>query len=198
MVPPGQKPRYPPWHGHHASIFLEQGIITVTSSDSLGNAVASGTPLNEDAAWVRDIDEAYRQQLQMLQQKVQAALPLELKNPAFQAGLRAIDKAAHDKQRQALSNYITSHPQSPVSLNALFILTSKPVDLALVEPLFKSLAPSLRATQLAQWYARDLEEARRTSIGAMAPDFTQTNPEGQPVKLSDFRGKYVLLDFWAN
>ena len=37
-----------------------------------------------------------------------------------------------------------------------------------------------------------------TDIGAIAPDFTQNNIDGKPVKLSDFRGKYVLLDFWAS
>jgi peroxiredoxin len=37
-----------------------------------------------------------------------------------------------------------------------------------------------------------------TSIGAMAPDFVQNDVDGKPVKLSDFRGKYVLVDFWAS
>jgi len=32
----------------------------------------------------------------------------------------------------------------------------------------------------------------------MAPDFTQNDVNDQPVKLSSFRGKYVLLDFWAS
>ena len=31
----------------------------------------------------------------------------------------------------------------------------------------------------------------------MAPDFTTSAVDGQLIKLSDFRGKYVLLDFWA-
>lgn len=35
------------------------------------------------------------------------------------------------------------------------------------------------------------------SIGSMAPDFTLKNPSGKDVKLSDFRGKVLLLDFWA-
>ena len=34
-------------------------------------------------------------------------------------------------------------------------------------------------------------------IGDEAPDFTLTDVEGREVSLSDFRGKVVLLDFWA-
>lgn len=33
--------------------------------------------------------------------------------------------------------------------------------------------------------------------GDIAPDFTVNTVDGKPLKLSDFRGKYVLLDFWA-
>jgi peroxiredoxin len=34
-------------------------------------------------------------------------------------------------------------------------------------------------------------------VGAVAPDFTVQDLDGRPVKLSDFRGKVVVLDFWA-
>ena len=35
------------------------------------------------------------------------------------------------------------------------------------------------------------------SIGKTAPDFTLTDLDGNEVSLSDFRGKYVFIDFWA-
>lgn len=35
------------------------------------------------------------------------------------------------------------------------------------------------------------------AIGELAPDFTLVNLDGEEVSLSDFRGKYVLINFWA-
>ncbi len=35
-------------------------------------------------------------------------------------------------------------------------------------------------------------------VGQQAPDFTIPDANGKPVKLSSFRGKYVLVDFWAS
>lgn len=34
--------------------------------------------------------------------------------------------------------------------------------------------------------------------GSLAPDFSLPDPNGMQVKLSSFRGKYVLVDFWAS
>ena len=35
-------------------------------------------------------------------------------------------------------------------------------------------------------------------IGSQAPDFTMNDTEGKPFKLSQLKGKYVLVDFWAS
>ena len=40
--------------------------------------------------------------------------------------------------------------------------------------------------------------AKPTSVGQTAPDFTIGGMDGKPIKLSDYRGKYVMLDFWAS
>jgi hypothetical protein len=43
-----------------------------------------------------------------------------------------------------------------------------------------------------------LDEARRLEPGLPAPDIEGTDLDGVPFKLSDFRGKVVLLDFWGD
>jgi len=42
-----------------------------------------------------------------------------------------------------------------------------------------------------------LDVIKRLKVGQMAPDFEIQTVDGRPLKLADFRGKYVLLDFWA-
>lgn len=50
---------------------------------------------------------------------------------------------------------------------------------------------------VADFVAR-MEKAKGISVGQKAPDFESSSVTGAPVKLSDFKGKYVLLDFWAS
>jgi peroxiredoxin len=45
---------------------------------------------------------------------------------------------------------------------------------------------------------KNIDNAKNFMIGAVAPDFEQNTPDDQPMKLSDLRGKVVLVDFWAS
>jgi peroxiredoxin len=36
------------------------------------------------------------------------------------------------------------------------------------------------------------------SVGQPAPEFTLNDPDGNPIAISSFRGKYLLIDFWAS
>ncbi|MDR2979799.1 MAG: AhpC/TSA family protein [Bacteroidales bacterium] len=47
-------------------------------------------------------------------------------------------------------------------------------------------------------YKQMTSPAASTGIGAMAPELAFENPDGKIMKLSDLRGKYVLIDFWAS
>lgn len=45
---------------------------------------------------------------------------------------------------------------------------------------------------------QQLAGSRSFTIGAEAPDFAQATPEGKDLRLSDLRGKVILVDFWAS
>ena len=43
-----------------------------------------------------------------------------------------------------------------------------------------------------------VEDAGTTGVGKPAPDFVLSTLDGEPVRLSDFRGQTVVLNFWAS
>ena len=51
---------------------------------------------------------------------------------------------------------------------------------------------------LKQQLEAQIQLAEATTIGGIAPDFGQLTPEGDTLLLSDLRGKFVLIDFWAS
>jgi hypothetical protein len=65
-------------------------------------------------------------------------------------------------------------------------------------PLFEGLSDEIKNSPSRKEYAASLEKIKNLSTGATAPDFTQNTTDGKPLKLSDFRGKYLLVDFWKS
>ncbi len=49
-----------------------------------------------------------------------------------------------------------------------------------------------------QRFIKQMEIVKPISVGHKAPDFAVAGVNGNPIKLSDFKGKYVLVDFWAS
>lgn len=47
-------------------------------------------------------------------------------------------------------------------------------------------------------FREEIEKLKRLAVGQLAPEFEAYTPNNKTVKLSDYRGKYVLVDFWAS
>jgi len=52
-------------------------------------------------------------------------------------------------------------------------------------------------SDMASFYKKQMDEMAKISVGAQAPNFSMPTPEKDTVSLTDFRGDYVLVDFWA-
>ena len=62
----------------------------------------------------------------------------------------------------------------------------------------ESIKDNFKDNPNVQRFIKQMIEAKPISIGHKAPDFTIGGIDGKPVKLSDYKGKYVILDFWAS
>jgi peroxiredoxin len=99
------------------------------------------------------------------------------------------------KKDKIFSSFVSKHPDSFISL---LILNQGKFDFKEADALYNSLSERIKNTDLGQSLRAKIQSTKNTSIGSKAPDFTQNNTSGEPVKLSDFKGKYVLIDFWAS
>ncbi len=181
-----------------AQVYLEPGTITLTSPDSLDNAVFGGTPLNTDYQKLRTGLRASNQKMADMMREYRASSPQQRADKAFMAALEKRDDAIQDEQKQARASFISANPNSPVSLDALKAYGGYAPEYADLKPKFDGLSEAVRTSAEGQAYAKTLATLKATSVGEMAPEFTQADTAGKAVALHDFRGKYVLVDFWAS
>ena len=67
-----------------------------------------------------------------------------------------------------------------------------------LKKLYDTLSPAVRKSFFGKKINEVVTAVGRTKVGAVAPDFTQPDVNGNPIALTSLRGKYVLVDFWAS
>ena len=180
-------------------VYLEPGNIQVSGNDSVRKATVTGSPLNTEYSKYHAAVLSHNEKTSNEIDAVYLAAPEDKrKDEVFKAGLMAKMKQSFVETDSLKRVYIRQNPASYFSLEALKELAGRNIDLYTIDPLFKSLSPALRNSKAGTDFAKLLYDQGPTGIGAMAPDFTQNDVNDKPVKLSDFKGKYVLLDFWAS
>ena len=67
-----------------------------------------------------------------------------------------------------------------------------------LDSIYNALAPNVQESPFMVDVREELAARKRVQPGMPAPDFTLQTPDGGTLSLSDLRGKYVILDFWAS
>lgn len=61
-----------------------------------------------------------------------------------------------------------------------------------------TFTPAIASSKYVGMVDEQIQKIERVAIGMPAPNFTQNDTVGNPVSLNQFKGKYLLIDFWAS
>ncbi len=149
-------------------LFVDNDVIKIQTKDSLNVAVINGGAIQKEL------------------EQLTASLD---------------EKASVQKRQEVIGAFIEQHPTSFVSIYGIQNFSMDhtfSVDADHVEPLFQKLSPEIKNTLSGKELGKDIRTARETAIGSIAPEFIQKDTVDRNVSLSSFRGRYVLIDFWAS
>ena len=131
----------------------------------------------------------------------------------FNGTVALLNKTDNEKKREQLmveydsllkrinsevASFITAKPNSFVSPFLLYITGQMLDDPMVMEQRYNSLSEKVRNSLIGKSLAEYIAFNKVGAVGTDALDFTQADPEGKEVSLSSFKGKYVLVDFWAS
>ncbi|MCS6821408.1 MAG: AhpC/TSA family protein [Microscillaceae bacterium] len=71
-------------------------------------------------------------------------------------------------------------------------------DFEFLEKISQAFNQKLPHSKYTKQLAEQVAKLKPVAIGQPAPEIVLQNPEGKELKLSDLRGKVVLIDFWAS
>ena len=103
-----------------------------------------------------------------------------------------------DGIKNTIDKFIQTKNNSPVSPFLLLVTNDVVGDPQKVQEQLNSLADNSKKGYYGRILQEQLDKANKGAIGSAAIDFTQNDTTGKPVSLASFKGKYVLLDFWAS
>lgn len=177
-------------------LFLENSKINISGhADSLYLATVEGSASHDDY-------ERYNSGLQSFYERNQALFE-ELREARMNgdevkaAELEEERNFLYDQMNDYNIEFIESNPSSwatPMILRSIsYGLSGEEL-----ESYVGKLDAGLQETQVIIEMKERIEKLRKVAIGVVAPDFTQNDPEGNPVSLSEIIGPELLLvDFWA-
>ncbi len=121
-----------------------------------------------------------------------------------QDSLKYLAAAIHDefdpfRERMAQIDYsfFAAHPTSVVTAFYLRFHTAA-LSLDSIKMFYNRFGDQTRQSGFGKAIADEIRRRSDSAPGSVAKDFAATDINGKPLRLSGFKGKYVLLDFWAS
>ncbi|HEY4108963.1 TlpA disulfide reductase family protein [Puia sp.] len=174
-------------------VFLGNDKMTMTGDvENIAQIKTMGSPSNDDFAAFQALFTPYFTRLNNVMRDANAM------DAAKKDSLFKIYKRLTDSIFVSVDGFIAKRPNSYVSPFVLVVVNQLTEDVMSQEKRLHSLSADVQKGYYAQYLAPQLEKAHIGAIGTDAIDFTQNDTAGHAVTLSSFKGKYVLVDFWAS
>lgn len=183
-------------------LFLEPGQIIVEPFDGhypVGARV-KGTPCNDVLNGYQQLERQAGADGSRRMKKIMEQLPQSVKEDqqAFMPYHNAVFHSNNLAYKTLVMEYVTKHIYSPVALYIIkYDLWPMFTPKTLERQFLRAVPDGLKQHPL---YTDMLNQIRAANlkVGAPTPDIAGETPDGKTMKLSDLKGKYVLLDFWAS
>jgi thiol-disulfide isomerase/thioredoxin len=197
--------------GNTTSVFIEPAVMTITlKKGDFKNATVSGSESQRDMDVLKSLKAGINKQLAPLSKGYQKA------NNEYIAAMRRTknedslqfykDKAVAAKDamdpfieqlNKIDAEFIQTHPASYVTASLMRYKTSS-MTVSEIESIYNKMPVEIQKSSYGSYIQKDLDDLKAGSPGAKAHDFTATDINGNQLTLAGFKGKYVMLDFWAS
>jgi peroxiredoxin len=179
------------------TVFIQPGKIKVASIDSFSNITVKGSVAHTEYSKLNARLKPYNEKMEPLY-TLYTQFSKAKENVAKEKVEEMIDSLTNQRNEHVYGEYVKKNPSSILAMYALQQYAGWDIDPEKVEPLFNILSEANRALPSALGLQNSLEIAKKTGIGRMAMEFTQNDTLGKPIYLSSFKGRYLLVDFWAS
>jgi len=175
-------------------IYVENKKMTVTGSrDDLQHLKITGSASHNDFV---KFQQTFNPLISSLNNTV-SAINKATQQSQFDALLKVYDSTKTVVQKK-IDEFVATKPKSIVTAFMLLVTADIYDDPVLLEKRYNALDASVKDYTVSKNLYSYIQYNKVGAIGTTAVDFTQPDTTGKPVTLSSFRGKYVLVDFWAS
>jgi len=147
-----------------------------------------------------DLDREYAEKSKKLRDADRALKEMEAKMAKLteeQSDFKQNFEPFKKRLNQINLDFIVNNPDSYVSSHLMLYMMSR-IDLNEVERLYAGLSDRVKKSADGMEVSNHIREVKSGSPGSKAHEFRATDIDGKSLALADYRGKYVLLDFWAS
>ena len=178
-------------NGKRVSLFLDNSPVKVTGKvEDVKSIVAKGSPTQESFDAFQKKFNPLFESLGKVTQQLQYSGPNDSLNGE-------LNRSRNTLQAE-MDIFLKKYRNSAVSSFLLAITYQLVDDIFLTEKRYNQLTTAAKDNLYGNYMKDIITDTKMFAVGATALDFTQTDTLGKPVSLSSFRGKYVLVDFWAS